>query len=72
MEQNCDKYELRVDLQKPLEIKKNKPKEKASDRKDRNGRNQYDDEEEDEEEEFGTGFGNTGFGSNSGFRSSRR
>lgn len=72
MEQNWDIYELPVDLQKPLEIKKNKPKEKASDRKDRNGRNQYDDEEEDEEEEFGTGFGNTGFGSNSGFRSSRR
>lgn len=45
--------ELPVDLQKPLEIKKNKPKTKDRDQR----RGQNGDEDEDEEDEFGDGFG---------------
>lgn len=60
LEQGWNIYELPLDQQKPLDIKKNKPAQKASDRK--NGESDTDDQ--DEEDEFG-GFGNTGFGSGS-------
>lgn len=66
LEQGWNIYELPVDQQKPLDIKKNKPKDKNADRAA-----DTDDEEEDDDE-FG-GFGNTGFGSQStsGFRRNR-
>ncbi|MDE7144707.1 MAG: hypothetical protein K2O30_00965, partial [Duncaniella sp.] len=46
MEQAWNIYELPLDLQKPQEIKKNKPKKKKGDRDNTNGND--DDEEEDE------------------------
>lgn len=49
IEQNWDIYELPVDVQKPMEIRKNKPKDYDKEKKVT---------EEEEEEEFGTDFGN--------------
>ena len=57
VEQNWNIYELPVDAQKPMAIKKNKPK-------DYNMRNSTEDEEEEEDEEFGTNFGNSSYTGN--------
>ncbi|MDE6859862.1 MAG: Ig-like domain-containing protein [Duncaniella sp.] len=55
MEQTWNIYELPIDVQKPLEIKKNKPKKKKGDRDNTNG----DDEEEEEDEFFDDPFMNS-------------
>lgn len=72
LEQSWDIYELPLDLQKPSEIKKNKPKENPADRfkKEKNGKSPLDDDEE-EYDEFGSPFSDTGFGSNSRFQQRR-
>lgn len=49
IEQSWNIYELPLDSQKPMEIKKNKPKSYAPSKKD----------EDDEEDEFDTNFGNS-------------
>lgn len=49
VEQNWNIYELPLDAQKPMEIRKNKPKSYVPPKT----------EEDDEEEEFGTNFGNS-------------
>lgn len=49
VEQNWNIYELPLDAQKPMEIRKNKPKSYVPPKT----------EEEEEEEEFGTNFGNS-------------
>lgn len=73
LEQGWNIFELPIDQQKPLEIKKNKPKEKATDGASGSG---LEDDEDDDDGGFG-GFGDTGFGSNSrrgssgAFRTSR-
>ena len=55
IEQTWDIYELPVDQQKPMEIKKNKPKNyRAPEKKN----------DEEEEEEFGTDFGNSRYTGN--------
>ncbi|MDE6118737.1 MAG: hypothetical protein K2F82_02605, partial [Muribaculaceae bacterium] len=72
LEQGWNIFELPIDQQKPLEIKKNKPKEKATDGASGSGT----EEEDDDDDGFG-GFGDTGFGSSSrrgssgAFRTSR-
>ena len=55
VEQTWDIYELPLDQQKPLEIKKNKPKKKAGElpEEKRDG----DEEDDDEYDNFGTGYG---------------
>ncbi len=55
LEQSWNINELPVDLQKPAEIKKNKPKPKPGELPEQN---QY----EDEEDMYNDGFGNQGFG----------
>lgn len=57
MEQTWDIYELPVDTQKPLEIKKNKPKTK-----DKNAIGNDDEEDEDDEYDDGDPFGSSRFG----------
>lgn len=61
LEQQWNIYELPVDMQKPKEIKKNKPKLKAGEKELP--------EDEEEEDEFGTNFGPGGF--NNGNRNNR-
>lgn len=56
LEQAWNIYELPLDLQKPLEVKKNKPKSKTSD-----ARSADDDDEEDDDDDFNS-FSDTGFG----------
>lgn len=48
VEQSWDIYELPIDTQKPMDIKKNKPKDYKAEKSE---------EDDDEESEFGTGFG---------------
>ena len=59
IEQSWNIYDQPLDLQKPLEIKKNKPAKKKGDK------NQRDKNEEEEEDEFGDGFNDTNNRSNS-------
>ena len=79
VEQSWDIYETAIDLQKPKEIVKNKPKEKKRRNKDgsyidEDGRTRYDDEEDDGYDDgnfFGpsnsNGTRNLGNGMNNGF-----
>ena len=67
IEQSWNLYELPVDMQKPNEIKKNKPKKKKFDTDD-DRRNDYDDEEEDEF--FDDPFMNAATRGNSNFNNS--
>ncbi|MCM1224148.1 MAG: Ig-like domain-containing protein, partial [Lachnospiraceae bacterium] len=62
VEQAWNIYETPLDTQKPLEIKKNKPKTKKGERNGQNG------DEEDEDDEFGPagGYGPGGYGSGYG------
>lgn len=71
LEQSWNINELAIDLQKPLDIKKNKPKEKPG---DRNRDNNINEDEEDDGFDTGSPFSNTGFGSTSqrGFRTNGR
>ena len=50
VEENWDIYELPIDVQKPMEIKKNKPKNYKTDKKNK-------EDEEEDEDEFGTNYG---------------
>ena len=69
MVQNWNVYELPLDAQKPLDIKKNKPKPKPGEK------NSREDEEDDEYDEYDSSSGgvnrNTGVRRNSGLNNSR-
>ncbi len=69
MVQNWNVYELPLDAQKPLDIKKNKPKPKPGEK------NSREDEEDDEYDEYDSSAGgvnrNTGVRRNSGLNNSR-
>lgn len=62
IEQAWNVYETALDLQKPLDIKKNKPKTKKGDK------NRQQDDEDEEDDEFGPagGYGPGGYGSGYG------
>lgn len=62
LSQSWDLNELPVDLQKPLEIKKNKPKTKEAPAAN------TDDDEDEDEEFYNPGFGNNSRTGNTGFR----
>lgn len=59
VEQTWNIYELPLDQQKPLEIKKNKPKQKAGELPEPRPGYGEDDEEEDDYDNFSTGFGSS-------------
>ncbi|MBO4996123.1 MAG: Ig-like domain-containing protein [Muribaculaceae bacterium] len=63
LEQSWNIFELPVDMQKPKDIKKNKPKPKAGEREEK------DPDEDEDEDEFGTDFGP---GNNNGFNNNGR
>ena len=59
LDENWNIYETALDVQKPEDIRRNKPEQAKNKVEKKQNRSQGDEDEEEEQDEFGTGFNNT-------------